>query len=199
MNYHPSPIRWIVLVLVALLISGCTTDTSITRDKQTVEDQQSIYQRNQPVPLFDWSQDRDVLIQIYQAKNEARTTYTVVTADGSGQVLFVCPSIGYALPADTQLTNGLQALNWTGAPVVEQAEPNGLYSSKNTDGTYVLCVRDNGEIAPVYTEAKVTTYPFEVKVVDGQIVDAGGTSSITLNLTRRPAAAPADPQPTVQP
>ncbi len=199
MTMPRTTIRWILLLAVVLALTSCVSSSSISRDKQTVEDQQSIYQRNQPIPLFDWSQDRDVLIQIYQAKNEARTTYTVVTADGSGQVLFVCPSVGYALPADTQLTNGLQALNWSSAPVVEQAEPNGLYSSKNTDGTYVLCIRESGEIAPVYTEAKVTTYPFPVKVENGQIVDAGGASSINLDLTRRPATAPADLQPTVQP
>ena len=66
---------------------------------------------------------------------------------------------------------------------MEQAEPNGVYSSKNTDATYVLCVRDNGDVAPVYTEHKVTTFPFPVEVgPDGLIRDAGGPSSITLDV-----------------
>lgn len=188
--------NYALIAILALFIGSCAGNTTaVKNDSRTVDSQQKVYSRNQPIPFFDWSQDRDALIQIYVAKNEARTTYTVVTADGSGQVLFTCPSVGFAIPADTQLTNGLQALDYTGYPVVEQAEPNGLYSSKNTDGTYVLCVREDGNITPVYTEAKVTTYPFPVRVENGQIVDAGGSSSIILDLTRKPSA----PEPTPVP
>lgn len=188
--------NYALIAILALFIGSCAGNTTaVKNDSWTVDSQQQVYSRNQPIPFFDWSQDRDALIQIYVAKNEARTTYTVVTADGSGQVLFTCPSVGFAIPADTQLTNGLQALDYTGYPVVEQAEPNGLYSSKNTDGTYVLCVREDGNITPVYTEAKVTTYPFPVRVENGQIVDAGGSSSIILDLTRKPSA----PEPTPVP
>lgn len=57
-----------------------------------------------------------------------------------------------------------------GSPVVEQAEPNGLFSSKNTSATWVLCQLPNGDIAPVYIETRVTVYPWPVKVEGNKIV-----------------------------
>lgn len=170
------------LAVILLALAACTAE-SISNDQQTVDKQQQQYAKVQPVPFYDWSQDRAALIQIYNAKNEQRQTYAVITAQGTGAAIFSCPSIGYPLPADTQLTNGLQAIYSQGA-VVEQAEPNGLYSSKNTDATYVLCLRDDGKIVPIYTEQKVTLFPFPVKIVNGQITDVGGAATITVDLTK---------------
>ncbi len=66
----------------------------------------------------------------------------------------------------------------------EEAEPTGLFSSKNTDGTWVLFVDTNGDIAPIYTEHKVTTFPFAVKKSsDGSWVRADEMpSSFTITL-----------------
>lgn len=171
----------ITLVVLALIAIGCVQE-SVTRDTVAVDDQQKIYRINQPIPKFDWSQDRSVLIQIYMAKNQARNTYSIITSQGTGELVAQCPSVGYPLAADTQLTNPLQKLN-SYESVVEQAEPNGLYSSKNTDATYVLCVRKNGDIAPVYTEQKVTTFPYPVKLVNGAWVEVEDSpSTIKLDL-----------------
>lgn len=181
----------VLVVIAAFLLVGCS-QSSIRQDTETVDRQQQVYAVNQPVPFFEWSQDRAVLIQIYTQKNEARTTWSVVASNGTGEPRFICPSIGYALPADTQLTNGLQVVYSSGA-VVEQAEPNGLYSSKNTDGTYVLCVRKNGDVVPVYTEMKVTTFPFPVRwnPQTGMLEDIEDQpSTITVDLNRNPAPAP---------
>ena len=185
------------MVIVLLLLVACGPE-SIRQDSETVDRQQKVYAVNQPVPFFEWSQDRAVLIQIYSQKNEARTTWSVIAPNGTGEPRFQCPSIGYALPVDTQLTNPVQvAYNYANDPVVEQAEPNGLYSSKNTDGTYVLCVRRNGDVVPVYTEMKVTTFPFPVRwnPSTGMIEDIEDQpSSITIDLSSNPA-----PQPTQNP
>jgi hypothetical protein len=173
-----------ILVLAGLIaaLTACGAQ-SISDDQHTVDKQQQQYAKVQPVPFYDWSQDRAALIQIYTAKNEQRQTYAVITAQGTGAAIFSCPAIGYPLPADTQLTNGLQWIG-SGGAVVEQAEPNGLYSSKNTDATYVLCLRDDGKIVPVYTEQKVTLFPFPVKVENGQITDIGGAATITVDLSK---------------
>jgi hypothetical protein len=199
------PVRSLLLVVLActalVLLASCTDTSSQRADSRVVEEQQSIYNRVQPVPVFDWSQDRDTLIQIYTQKNQALTTYTVFQSNGSGEVRFSCPSIGFALPADTSLTNPLQPIYFTNGPVtVEQPEPNGLFSSKNTDGTYVLCVRPDGSVTPVYTELKVTTYPFAVREENGRLVDAGESSSMQVEVGRGPAApATLAPSATVTP
>jgi len=51
--------------------------------------------------------------------------------------------------------------------VIEQPEPNGLFSSKNTVGTWVLCTQSDGTVYPVYTELNVTAFPFPMQSNDG--------------------------------
>jgi len=72
----------------------------------------------------------------------------------------------------------------TGRKVNEQTEPNGLFSSKNTDGTWVLFVDENGDIAPIYSEHKVTVFPFAVVKNDsGEWVRANSQpASFTITI-----------------
>jgi len=119
------------------------------------------------MPQFDWSLERNVAIQLYTARNEKVATWTVWRSD-LGMVEGDCPSIGYPIPYDTSLTNPLQQTTpYSSGSVIEQAEPNGLFSSKNSIATWVRCVVEvNNKTmeAPVYIESKVTAYPFPVKV-----------------------------------
>lgn len=180
-----------------LMAADCAPSAEY-KDNKNVQEQQTIYQNRQPVPRFEFSQERDTLIQIYRLRQEARSTFTTFHSNGTGDVIFACPSRGYAIPADTQLTNpeapytGVNG-GQSGSMVVEQAEPNGLFSSKNTDGTWVLCVRENGEVAPVYTELKVQTFPFEVSWDDARrtLVDQRKQSSSSLTVRAGQEAAPA--------
>ena len=157
------------MLAAAADVSGC--ESSESRDSEAVNKQQSHYQKIQPIPWFDWSQDRDNLIQIYKQKNEGRSTHAVVRSSGTGEILWDCPSIGFPIPADTQLTNPIQIDVTSGhAGAIEQAEPNGLFTSKHTDGTYVLCVDGAGAISPQYTEAKVDVFTRPIKIEEGKVV-----------------------------
>lgn len=149
----------VTAIAVCCLAAGCMKNADRSTNK-IVNNQQSHYIKVQPVPYYDYSIPRDVLTQIYNVSTqEARNTYTVIQSM-TGVVQFSGPSVGYGIPADTQLTNGLK--NDGSGVAIEQPEPNGLYSSKNTDGTWVLFVDTDGSITPIYTEQKVTTYPFAV-------------------------------------
>lgn len=155
-------------ILALLSLTACDmTPNSEQRDRESVARQQSQYQMAQPIPVFDWSLERDVAIQLYQARNERVATHTVWRSD-TGIIEGDCPSIGYPLPYDTSLTNPIQAVGYReGQTTIEQAEPNGLFSSKNSISTWVRCVvQVNGKRveAPIYIESKVTTYPFPVEV-----------------------------------
>lgn len=172
----------IICLLIALFALGneeCK-DSSETFDRKVVDKQQRIYQDVQPVHIYDFSIPRDIYQQIYDiATTKAIATYTIVESI-TGVTRYHGPSIGFALPADIQLTNPLQSLTEEiGDPVIEQAEPNGLFSSKNTDGTWVLFVDlKTKEVYPVYTEHKVTTFPFIVqKDANGEWVRADGKPS----------------------
>lgn len=174
----------LAVAIIGVLLTGGECESATSKDNRTTDTQMRTYQTNQPVPTFNFSQERDTMIQLYMMRNEARQTYTVVSSQGTGQTIFECPSRGTAIAADTQLTNGLQAT--TGGPI-ELAEPNGLYTSKNTDGTWILCVRKDGSITPVYTENKVTQFPFAVRWNDAkkQYEDAEGISSMNVQIGAR--------------
>lgn len=158
----------LVITLLALFAAGCEggAGEAADADAEQVDRQQLVYQRNgQGVPFFDFSQDRETLRQIYVLRNEAVATHTIFTSNGTGQIVDDCPSIGYAIPADTQLTSPEtgEYYHSGGVATLPQPEPNGLYSSQNTDGTWVICVRDGREV-PVYSELKLTTYPYPIEV-----------------------------------
>lgn len=151
-----------MLVLFTVLSTiGCLPTDSNAADRVTVETQQATYSRSQPVPTFDYSLERAVVIELYNARNTRVATHTVWRA-ASGVVEGDCPSIGYPIPYDTSMTNPLTSDSMRTA-TVEQAEPNGLFASHNSVATWVRCVV-NGAEAPIYIESIVTTYPYPLTV-----------------------------------
>ncbi|PCI28007.1 hypothetical protein COB52_04205 [Candidatus Kaiserbacteria bacterium] len=152
-----------------LALSACGDSSSDGKDKAAVELQQKHYSVAQPIPAFNWSLERDIVIQLYQARNEEVATHTVWRSN-TGKVEGDCSSIGFGLPYDTSLTNpvkvGYTSANG-GVGIVEQAEPNGIFASKNSSATWVMCVIQNGDLVstvPIYIESKVTVYPMTVEV-----------------------------------
>lgn len=174
---------------ILLMVTACeeVDQTAERKDSQTVANQQRQYQLAQPVPVFDFSLERDVYIQLYQARNRNVATHTIWRSD-FGKVLGDCSSIGYPIPYDSSLTNPLKVSNSAhnyGYAITEQAEPNGLFASKNSIATWIRCVVEvNGVVSqvPVYVEDKVTAYPYPVEVdYDTDRVRIAGAPSVTLD------------------
>lgn len=155
-------------------------------DATKVNDQQAQYAKTQPIPWFDHSRERAVYTQIYQARNETVATHTIWRSN-TGLIEGDCPSIGFPIPYDVQLTNPLKPAysQRLDSAIIEQAEPNGMFSSKTTAATWVMCaVKDQGvmKMAPIYVESKVTAYPFPM-IVDYKnniARQAEGTKSTVL-------------------
>ncbi|MBT4121381.1 hypothetical protein HOE31_00295 [bacterium] len=160
-----------LLIFAVMILTGCNAcanNSSEAKDQATVAKQQGIYQDVQPVHIYDYSIPRDIYQQIYDVTTtQVVATYSVIESI-TGLTRYECPSMGYAIPADVSLTNPLQGTyNFDSvgvdefSQVIEQAEPNGLFSSKNTDATWVMCVElGSGEVYPIYVEHKVMTFPF---------------------------------------
>ena len=149
----------IIILLIASCASlfGCEEITSSERkDSEAVNRQQEQYSARQPIPAFDWSLERHLVIQLYQLRNRKAATHSVWRS-AMGTVEGDCASIGFGIPYDTSLTNPLQSTDQNqcghhnnALTTIEQAEPNGLYASKATSATWVMCVGDGGAIEPVY-------------------------------------------------
>lgn len=161
-------IKLVLLFVLLVILTGCYQQAAVSKDSAQTDKQLSIYSLNQPIPSYSYSPERDRFIQLYNFRMQSVSTFTVVTTNMGGVPIWSCPSSGYPIPADVQLTNPLQlAPTFDGRyagdnSVIEQMEPNGLYSSKNTVGTWVFCVTSTGIVTPVYTELNATAFPFVV-------------------------------------
>jgi len=185
------------IVAVAIVMAACAPEQTIEgRDSERVAEQQSQYAIGQPIPVFDWSLERDLVIQLYTVRNSRAATHSVWRSD-RGLVEGDCPSYGYGIPYDTSLTNPLAPTvhsydpyggNYaTVSQVVEQAEPNGIFASKNTAATWVMCLGEAGTVEPVYVETKVTVYPGPVTVdYDTNRVTRSGASTVLIQKTVPP-------------
>lgn len=157
---------------------GCSNADSTEHD--AVDQQQSLYVRNQPVPTFQWSLERHLMVQLYQARNRQVTTYSYIVNQFTGRISWSCTSLGFPIPATTQLTNP-QRVAYQNA-VIPQPEPNGVFSPPDTAGTWVMCTGEDGNIEPVYIEEHVRTYSRPMEERDGRLVPIEGQrSTITIN------------------
>lgn len=169
-----------LLCICVSTISQAATQEQI--DRAAVERQQKQYAAHQPVPGFDWSLERHLVIQLYNIRNMKAATHSVWRSE-YGSVEGDCPSMGFGIPYDTSLTNPLMATGSRSYALtsIEQAEPNGIFASKNTNATWVMCVNDIGVIEPVYVETKVAVYPYLVNVdYKTNRVTKAGESSISI-------------------
>ena len=134
--------RFAIAAAAILALSACQPEKKATQEKldqEKTQAQQSQYAKGQPIPAFDWSLERDLLIQLYQVRNSEVTTHSIWRSD-YGIVEGDCPSMGYGLPYDTSLTNPWQPQWQTGhqsitGVAIGQAEPNGVFASTNTSAT----------------------------------------------------------------
>lgn len=184
------------IALVVILCGadgGCdnTNASQAAREAQQTDMVMNQIGRNQPVPAFDWALERRMLTQIYQARQRATSTFSVVQSEYTGKVLWSCPSIGFPIPYATQMTNPLRAQwmhfgNSTAGVAINQAEPNGLYSPPQSDATWVPCVASNGKITPVYEEKHVSVFLQPMQERGGQLTPVDGSAaSFQIDPERR--------------
>jgi len=173
----------IILMLACVLFGAAECETSEAgKESKKVNQQQSQYAKGQPVPAFDWSLERHLMVELYKLRNQKVATHAVWRSD-YGMIEYDCPSLGYGLPYDVSLTNPLMGLkyNYDTAVTIEQPEPNGIFASKNTSATWVMCVGKAGSLEPVYIEAKVTIFPWPVKVdYEKNRVHRDGEATVTI-------------------
>lgn len=176
-----------VVAVLTVFASACDdTSNANERERATVNRQQETFLRSQPTPVFEWSLERSLMIQFYNARNARTLTYSYVVHPHTGALLMSCESMGFPLPATVQLTNPQTVVDTArGVTSIAQAEPNGLYAPSSTTGTWVMCIAPNGGIEPRYVENEVITTVRPMQMVEGQLVPLpSGRASLTLNVNR---------------
>lgn len=171
-----------IILVGCLFIVGC--DSQESKDSVTVQNQQTIYAKVCPVPTFDFSPQRQLWIDYYKSQTEVHNYWWYDFNPGQPDPVASGVAVGVPIPNDTQLTNPLQRLDNSGA-VVEQAEPNGLFTGHNTDSTIVWRLAPDGSITPYYSEGKIrsTAWPSQWDYVNHRIVDStDSTTRGTIHL-----------------
>lgn len=180
--------RLIGLLLAIVLIAAACADRqrseasrSEALQDETVQADRvgNRYNDTQPVPEFEWSQQRQNLIELLTAQARTTATTTFFFHLGADTPVAMCPSIGFPIPATYQLTNpsrGIEVETYGSganpAVGVSQLEATGVYTA-DTTGTYVMCVNSDGAAFARYWEGYVMTDTGTSEFVEGQVALLG--------------------------
>ena len=104
--------------------------------------------------------EREMLKNIYELRDDPKLIcHWYIKSDLSGKWMYQGMCIGYGIPYSTQMTNPSIADSLYGSSestyVIDQAEPNGLYSTGSTTATWVLALNSEGKVEPQYLEDAV--------------------------------------------
>lgn len=160
-----------ILIAIALVASLTACDikpsaTEIEAHRQEQATMQAVQQVGMPAIVN--YQEKRMMKQILEIRDTKIATITYIV-DLNGRLHKICNSIGYGLPYATQYTNPqkIDHVYSSGAAVLPQADPNGLYSPATAEGTWVMCSNPNKpeETTVLYIEPRVivSTYPLDVK------------------------------------
>jgi hypothetical protein len=152
------------IALLSVTLVGCEEyrDSDDTQRSQ----QERILQEGTAqtgMPAIKNFRERKLLKQIIEMRDQdGLVTYTYTVPETTGRPVFLCNSIGYAIPAATQYTNP-EKYEYTGT-TLPQAEPNGLYSPSSAEGSWVMCTDPNGsgKTGPMYIEPRVIVSLFKL-------------------------------------
>lgn len=161
-----------------LALTACGTEDSRSRasEEEVAEQQLEGFLKAQPIPVFNWSQLRQNLIELQTAQANTTATTSFFFNQGVAEPVMSCPSIGFPIPATYQLTNPdnivLPGGPERGSIAIPQLESTGVYSG-DTTGTYVMCVNADGEAFAFYWEGFVSTVTGPAEFTDGRITLTG--------------------------
>lgn len=157
----------LILALTSIFaVSACTGNSEETkkggetasREQQQVQTGFNRLSQSQQVPTFDWSQERQTLIDVETIRATGATSTTAGYLEGVG-IIWWCPSIGAPVPSSYQLSGSTQWVDLPGDESrelysIDQGEPTGVYIGAST-GTWTICVDDNGTKFGKYWEGYV--------------------------------------------
>ena len=158
--------KFVMIPALALALAGCNEQPSsdrVQRQQQEAIAMQATMSVGMPA-ITNFAEKR-LLKDIYELRDEMQPTYTYLAGEQSGVIgEKICDSLGYGIPYATQYTNPQKMVYSDGGAHVltlPQADPNGLFSPAQADGTWIMCkVPGSDKIAPQFIEPKVITLTF---------------------------------------
>lgn len=149
--------------LSVISLIGCGEVTSQQKEQILQERTQNKSMVQSGIPSIKNFREKKVYKEIYELRDQDDlTTYTYIVAKQTGKLVFIGESVGFPIPYDTQYNNPSQLKGGTHEyTAYPQAEPSGLYSSKDTNGIWIMMVdKKTQKPRPVYFEEPVICSTF---------------------------------------
>lgn len=150
-------------VVLAAVLAACGSGTPTGNQVEAADQNDVTTQliKNQPIPKPLTSQMRANLIEIEQAQIEGVQTTSFFFNPNVRDPYLICPSVGTPISAAASLSNPTQLTSRYGqnsnyvAGTVDQMDPNGVYTPRDSLGTYALCIQPDGRVIATYSEGYV--------------------------------------------
>jgi hypothetical protein len=164
----------ILCLVFGLLIFISCNGMDSSDDKQQAQQEVILSEATSQVgmPGIKNFRERKLLKDIYELRDQSGlVTYTYLWNEFNGKKVFFCNSVGYGIPYATQFTNPMKVIKFNNSgyyagqnpSTIPQADPNGLFSPSNAEGTWVMCKNPNGnDVKPVYVEPRIIVSPFKL-------------------------------------
>mgnify|MGYP003500775684 CR=1 FL=1 len=175
-----------LFLATALVLAACSGDdkaqdagSAQKSDQQAIATSSNRLSKSQPIRSYDYSQLRDVVLDVQEIQATGTLSTTAGYLEGVG-LIWWCPSIGPPVPSTYQLSGAKQGADLPGDrpkewKEVDQPEATGVYIGEST-GTWTICVDDNGKKFGKYwegytdsTASVVSTFPDDKRVVVDQV------------------------------
>lgn len=126
-------------------------------------------QRQTGMPAIRHFTEKKAVKWLYELRDEPNyRTYTYIV-NLNGDLVPLCNSIGYGVPASVQYSNPERVYHERGtqgstATFIPQPEPNGLFMPEGLAATWVMCVDEAGDdVKAVYVEPEIIVSPIQLK------------------------------------
>jgi hypothetical protein len=157
-----------LLLALTLLVSGCDNSQPSSDQKQSHEQERILQEGTAQtgMPSIKNFRERKILKHILELRDQSGlVTYTYVFSDHLGKFIYIGESIGYGISAATQYTNPQKRVHEYAEHdyVINQADPNGLFSPSSAEGTWVLLKNpSSSDVVPTYFEQRINVVPFKL-------------------------------------
>lgn len=162
----------LLIVLCAFVLVGCTDiEPSSNQRMNEIQEkhlQESVSQLGLPA-ITNWREKRTFKM-IYELRDKTDlVTYTYITAQASGDLKFLCESIGFPINDATGYSSPENVSYFKAGGAIhviplQQAEPNGLFTPPTSNSYWVMCIdKIGGKPAPVFIAGSpvVSTFPLK--------------------------------------
>ena len=145
---------------LTLGLAACNNNNNGNHAEHVAQQQDTTsLENNQPLPHFNYSQERQNMKDIEAAEAQNVQTTSFFMNFGSPDPVGSCPSIGFGIPDSASLSNPLQTQGGGNQDTaIGQMDPTGIYAPVSSAGTFIICLTASGQPYIDRIESSVDTY-----------------------------------------